>query len=412
MFRIIGGIFILLTVCSDGLLGQAADTIRLMHYNLLRFGQAGCLPLTQKHTLLGEVYTYVKPDLVTVNEMPPYEQLHIEFLEEVLGLDKDWGFAGFSNSNGSDLVNSLFYNQEKLGFLGRTSIVGNVRDIDVYHLYVKSASSLGDTLDFYCFVAHFKSSQGGSNIQARAESAADIVNWLSIRPQVTRYVLSGDLNLYSNAEAAWQILGISFEDPTGLTGNWVGPAGAVYHTQSPSDGINLCAVEGGMDDRFDFTLLSPALMSDLSVSGLGYQDASYRVIGNIGNAYNVSLNCSMDAGVPEEVCSALRSVSDHLPVVLNLVTGGNFPAGTSISEAGCFRLSGNFGGTGTIILHREGIERGAFNWQVMDISGRFIRSGVGLDRVEISVDGLAFGVYVILAEDDTGCFWRQVCIRY
>ncbi|MEZ4784893.1 MAG: hypothetical protein R3F28_12555 [Candidatus Kapaibacterium sp.] len=71
-------------------------------------------------------------------------------------------------------------------------------------------------------------------------------------------------------------------------------------------------VNGGMDDRFDQILLSPALLSR-------YLPGSYTSFGNDGNHFNDSINAMPNTAVSPELAQALHDASDHLPVYLDLV---------------------------------------------------------------------------------------------
>src|SRR5262245_5595891 len=95
----------------------------------------------------------------------------------------------------------------------------------------------GTTNDVYLYNVHPKASSGSTNaarreveaeaIRANADALGDGVNVIYV----------GDLNLYSNAEAAYgTLLGSGYGqaiDPFG-TGSWAGSASAVKHTQSPA----------------------------------------------------------------------------------------------------------------------------------------------------------------------------------
>ncbi|MCC7245357.1 MAG: hypothetical protein IT269_06735 [Saprospiraceae bacterium] len=231
------------------------DTIVVVQYNILRYGQTECGNLTTRNSRFLPIFDYLKPDVLGVNEISPNPAVFNNFELNLKSFSPGMTQTPWGNSTGSDLVNGVFYNSAKLGYLGHQTITGAIRDIDVHRLYHKSATKPGDTLDFYYIIAHFKASNGGDNIVQRAEAASLINDWLQLHPSVTRYWLGGDLNLYTNDEPAWQTLveqTQQFYDPSGLTTDWVGSAYAIYQTQSPATSAVPCAVTGGMDDRFDF----------------------------------------------------------------------------------------------------------------------------------------------------------------
>lgn len=75
-------------------------------------------------------------------------------------------------------------------------------------------------------------------------------------------------------------------------------------------------ISGGVDDRFDFLLLSPSLMQR-------YTAGSYTAFGNDGQHFNNSINAEpANSIVSQTVANALFDASDHLPVYLDLVFSG------------------------------------------------------------------------------------------
>ena len=102
-------------------------------------------------------------------------------------------------------------------------------------------------------------------------------------------------------------------DPINTPGYWHNnPAYASVHTQSPHDGSD-GLVTGGMDDRFDFQLVSGELMDN---EGVSYIPGSYHAFGNNGTSYNQAVNYFANTyPVSDAVLDALAHASDHLPVV-------------------------------------------------------------------------------------------------
>lgn len=368
--------FIFIFFLPAVLWSQRTDTIRMMHYNLLQYGNTPCMSQTTKDRHLRTIFNAWRPDILTVNEIRNFKETVQSLKTNTLNYNTAMTATEFSNTTRSELVNALYYNADKFGYLGATAITGNLRDIDVHRLYHKAGTAPGDTLDWYIIIAHFKASTGDENVQARAAAATSVVNWLRRNPQVQRYTLSGDLNLYSSSEPAWQTLVAGsaprFVDPAGLISGWRGQAFARFHTQSPSDGTNVCGAEGGMDDRFDFILTNPALAD--TTKPVFAIPRTFRTFGNEGNTYNTSLDCRRNHGVSTEVCDALRKASDHLPVVLRVL----FPIRSRASG------SANY----DVILLRnpvqealrfqlERAEPGPLFWDIWDVLGRKVATGKG-----------------------------------
>ncbi len=81
-----------------------------------------------------------------------------------------------------------------------------------------------------------------------------------------------------------------------------------------------CGVGSGMDDRFDFQLVTSEFLDG---AGLSYINNSYHSFGNNGSTYNTDITSANNTvpltGVTSytkaQVLSALHTVTDHLPVV-------------------------------------------------------------------------------------------------
>ena len=128
----------------------------------------------------------------------------------------------------------------------------------------------------------------------------------------------GDFNLYRWSEPAYtrlldQASPGYFLDPVNRSGNW--HASSQYsdlHTQStrlvqlPDGGST-----GGLDDRFDFILVSQSVMNP---GGVDYVEGSYWAYGNDGQHFNQQI-VNPPYPISEQIAFALHDVSDHLPVV-------------------------------------------------------------------------------------------------
>lgn len=393
----------------SGLQAQSRDTVRLMHYNVLKYGDVGCASLSTKDGLLRTIFDAYQPDILTLNEIADNPGIAAAFKTNTLKYNSAMSAGLYSNSNGSDIVNLLFYNADKFGLLSQTAIKGNVRDIDIYRLYHKGATSTGDTTDLWCIVAHLKASTGFE--LDRNEAAQDIIDWLKKHPEVKNYTISGDFNLYSSSEPAWQTLtgpnnGITyFKDPSGRPTGWNGQEFAFIHTQSPSDGVNDCAVTGGMDNRFDFILIKP----EFSLPGNNIQllAGSYRCFGNDGVSYNKSLDCGQTTSVSTQVCLALKRASDHLPVVMGLTfpvnnRDNNAPYAVEI-HGNPFSLSSE-----TLRVEINAAVTGPFFWDVFDVLGRWVARGyvnfsaAPAQTFELPLSGLGQGIYFLRVRDNAG----------
>lgn len=188
---------------------------------------------------------------------------------------------------------------------------------------------------FFIYNSHFKAESDTESQSRRAVEAGQIRDNSDAMGDGIHLVYVGDLNLYSSSEAAWTVLtasgaGQAF-DPAGMVGNWHdNPAFLWVHSQSPVTSERYGGqVTGGMDDRFDFQLVSHEMLDG---EGLSYLAGSYRVFGNNGT-HVLNGEITSGSGAAPAVLTALTETSDHLPVVADYqvpakmgVTVGAIPA--------------------------------------------------------------------------------------
>jgi hypothetical protein len=137
-------------------------------------------------------------------------------------------------------------------------------------------------------------------------------------------MLVGDLNLYRATEPAYEkLLNQSTQgyvlDPINRSGSWHNNSGySDVHTQSPRTAVLPDGgANGGMDDRFDFILISQTVKDSGSIS---YIDDTYYAYGNDGQHFNQQI-INPPYPISLEIAFALHDVSDHLPVVAEFQFG-------------------------------------------------------------------------------------------
>jgi subtilisin-like proprotein convertase family protein/endonuclease/exonuclease/phosphatase family metal-dependent hydrolase len=204
--------------------------------------------------------------------------------------------------------------------IGTATVSGGPRQTLRYKF--QPVNSPGSSV-FYVYVAHLKSSDTSGDADRRNDQALQIRADADALPQGTSIFYVGDFNLYRSSEAAYQTLlaagnGQAF-DPLARPGDWHSNSAFLdTFTQAPLANAPAGFVGGGLDDRFDFQLVSGAVLSG---GTLQYRSGSYRAFGNNGSVpKNGSINDARNtalAGLPNrlEVLGLLTTVSDHLPVV-------------------------------------------------------------------------------------------------
>ena len=311
----------------------AQDTVRVMHYNLMYYGQTSSYcttsnnPQAAKDGYLKKIVKYVKPDIFTANEVAPNSATHQHILDYVMNTDgvTHYSKGVMTNSSGSDLSNGMFYNADKLGLLSQHNIATSVRDINFYNFYFKSGNlaTTHDTAYLTCIIAHLKAGSYASDSLARSVQTNILMNYLNSLNKKANYLLMGDFNVYTGDEQCFQNLinyanaDVRFYDPVNMIGDWNSNyLYCDYHTQSTHTSSTGCFATGGMDDRFDFILESEYIKN--GTDHFHYITGSYKPIGQDGNHLNDAINYGTNNSAPDSIIEALYGMSDHLPVVLNL----------------------------------------------------------------------------------------------
>ncbi|MBO6056908.1 MAG: T9SS type A sorting domain-containing protein [Bacteroidales bacterium] len=332
-------ITILLIIASfSALLGQP-ETLKVMQYNLLNYGNnTGYCNTTNnnisdKNGYIRTILTAYYPDIFTVCEIGRSSSLPNDFVNNVLninGLNYWMTSPGSNTNNSSSLINCIFYNSTKLTLVGHHVAQTYTRDVDVYDFKFKNDES--DRVTLTCVVAHLKAGTGSDNESKRKMMIENTMRYLENNYRERNVLIMGDFNLYSSSEPAYQALTNETTYPNSYfidplypygVGNWNSNYNYKdYHTQSThKDNDSDCHSSGGMDDRFDFILMSENIYGGRE--NIRYVGGSYNALGNDGNRFNKSINNPTNQAVSQEVANALFHNSDHIPVTMDLVVSLN-----------------------------------------------------------------------------------------
>lgn len=413
---------ILLSLCLQL---QAQETLKVMHYNLLYYGTntSWCTTsnnnLSDKDDYMKTIAGYTQPDVLTVNEMGIStlggENILLDrFLQNVMNSDggNKYARAEFSSSSSSEICNMIYYNTEKLGFVEQDRITKGsdgssmVRQVDVYKLYYKdpNLATLNDTVFMHFIVGHLKAGRNSSDSADRYYAAKATMQYIEDHELRGNVFLQGDFNLYDAADGAYQEFIANhpqylFTDPVNQEGRWSNNSVyKLYHTQSTSDDFNDdCKSSGGLDDRFDFILISNAIQSQLK--GMQYINNSYETIGQDGTAFNSPLKVNGNGSVPDSVAVALANMSDHLPVALQVEVQNNY---NSIPELTTNKaavtmvnpVADNLSGT---ITYQN---LSTFNLKLISLTGQELLSAQVSNNFKINASHLPNGLYIMLVENE------------
>jgi len=366
--------FLLFFLCLS-IPAQAQDEIEFMFYNLLNFPSDN--PVNRQDTLK-KILDLHPVDVLMVCELKS-ESGADQILNEVLNTDGVTHYARAAYvSQQSDpkgewkLQQLIFYNSEKLTLLNQLEVLTLRRDLNIYQMEVQVENEEPVPLDIV--VTHFKSSQGFTNENIRLQAAERLVDYLAEQAPNLNLLFAGDFNVYSSQEPAYQTLldatnNTKLQDPIASPGSWhTNTSFKDIHTQSTrnsslfGDGSG-----GGLDDRFDFILLSESIMS--GNGGLKYVDGSYDALGNNNDCYNQSLIFCENQSLDPELIPALYYMSDHLPVILKLESSDIISSSPSVSLDESFSVRAE---KGDLLITLEEHTQSPIEIAVWDIYGRMV----------------------------------------
>jgi endonuclease/exonuclease/phosphatase family metal-dependent hydrolase len=308
--------------------------LKVMSYNLLDFPEL--LP-NPRENYLKSIIDDIQPDIFMVCELETEAGADLILNTSLATTDNRYARAAFvintSGTSPGNLQQLVFYNTHKLELTSQSEVITNRRDINHYTFKLKTVDVATNPIFLEVFVAHLKSSQGASNENERASMVQDFTSALGSIPSNHFVLIGGDFNLYTNTELAYQELldntnAVVLVDPINRPGSWHNNGSFDdIHTQSTHtssfyfDGSNYYGAGGGLDDRFDFILMSKNLQTS---TDLHYVSGSYKAYGNNGNCFNKRINDSSCTGTySQTIRDNLYNMSDHLPVIMQLETPQN-----------------------------------------------------------------------------------------
>ena len=406
---------------------NAQDTLTVMQYNLLEYGNyqswfADCYETNnntqRKDECIRTIMDYVKPDILTVCEFGATQALQNAFISHNLNINgaNYWQSDNIINYASSNIINHIFFDSRKLGLKKHVALRTNPRDTDVYELYLKTASlAAGDTIKLVCIVAHLKAGQGyEASRRAQIQKAMDYVNQNYSTDNV---LIMGDFNMYGASESGYRLLtqtynnpSICFMDPLGSSGvgEWNNNSlFTPFHTQSTRYYSDECFSSGGLDDRFDFILMADEIA--FSYNHLRYVQGSFHAVGNDGHHFNMSVNQGYNSSVPVEVAEALFDASDHLPVTMKIAVDAKLGINKSEETTLEAFVTPN-PATDVANVHFFNPSQGLVQFDLYSLQGQLVQRttadfGEGSNHFELSLQGLTKGFYMLHIRHSDG--WRQ-----
>ncbi|MDR0969738.1 MAG: T9SS type A sorting domain-containing protein [Lentimicrobiaceae bacterium] len=347
-----------------------------------------------------------KPDVLTVNEFGAKEYLITDFLNNNLNINgvKSWKSTPIINQAGSNIINCIFYDTTKARLKSHKIVQTYVRDIDAYEMYAVTPDlANGDTITFVCIVGHLKAGNTPDDATKRNVMVENTMRYIAANHPSDNIMFMGDFNFYSASEAAYQLM-LNYSnadarllDPIDQEGEWHDNVDyAKIFTQSTNT-ANGCASSGGMDDRFDFIMISDEIR--FGTSKMIYVQESYKAFGQDGIRLNKSITNPTNNSVSQEVAEALQQNSDHLPIVLKLIAKRDVGVNEFSQESLYASIYPNPIRENTTLSFKNN-KSGKIRFEIIDLQGQTVFSDenyfdAGAQNYQIETAHLRNGFYLL-----------------
>jgi len=309
-----------------------APALRLVNYNVTNYPS---VLFPQRQPYFRTVFSILGADIVVTQEFTTAAGVD-SFRVNVLNVLEpgQWSSAAFTN--GIDTDNSFFYKSSKVTFLGqRVFYVSSDFERFVNEYRFRPVGYSSDAAEIRIYSVHLKASNTAADAAQREREATGLRDTMNHVPSGTHMIVTGDFNVYTSAELAYQKFLESQADndgrvmdplnPLNQTQAWHnGSSFASIHTQCPC-GDNATPSRGcpagggfsggGLDDRFDLCLHTYNLGDG---EGLDVLASTYKAVGQDGLHYNVPITDSPTIPEGAAYATALINASDHLPIRVDI----------------------------------------------------------------------------------------------
>jgi len=313
-----------------GVGSSARADLRVCTWNLLQFSSSSVGADATRIDAFKLVFSQIEPDVLIVQEISNDNAVAL-LRDQILnaaggpggaaGSPEHYVAATFTNTSDS-LDLALFYRDAIFTEIAESYTTLSTAPRHTPRWRIRPLEDPSGAADMYIYDMHLASGDAGQ----RAAQASAVRADANALPAGSHIIYAGDFNIGSSSEASYQnFVGFQSDndgrcfDPIDSPGSWSNNAAfTAIHTQSPNAdnlGAPGGAVGGGMDDRFDFLLVSSALMDG---QNLDYLSGTYRAFGQDGNHLNNDINDPPVIPEGAAVADALHAASDHLPVFMDL----------------------------------------------------------------------------------------------
>ena len=310
--------------------GFGQDNLRTMFYNIFRYPTS---TPANREFILKNIFNSYKPDLFMVAELQNETGANLILNTALQTIDNNYARSTFvhNTSNPTDTLQQMvFFNTQKLVLYDEEVLQTTIRDINHITFQLKTPDIATNPTFLEVYVTHLKSSTGPANRQLRLDMVNVFLNSLNSLP-ANRYVLfAGDFNIQNSTEDSYVAIinpanPIVMVDPINRPGRWTKDITFQdIHTQATRTsavGFGIGGATGGIDDRFDFIMMSENFRTS---TDFFYIPNTYKAFGNNGNCFDKRID---DASCTGDFSLSLRqnlhNMSDHTPVVMDLEISQN-----------------------------------------------------------------------------------------
>ena len=393
----------------------AQQSINVMSYNLFRFPSANP---ANRELILKDILATYPVDLLMVCELETEAGANLILNQALLPLNANYQRAVFytNSSSNTDYIQQLvFYNSQKLILVSQQIYPTTIRDLNRYTFKLNTVEAVTNPVYLEVFVAHLKSSTGTVNQQDRLAMVTVFTNALASIPNNHYVLYGGDFNFYTASEPGYQEIldptnAIVMRDPVNAAGSWQdNPNFKTVHTQCTrvsnagfGSGVN-AGGSGGMDDRFDFIMMSQNFWN---AGNLTYVPNSYQAYGNNGNCLNLDINDSSCTGTfSQTLRDYLYWMSDHVPVVMQMETNQNFLSTTHYSLQS-LQLENTI--TSTSLHGSTTLPLANTSYQIVNLLGELVqKNNLYGTTFEIPVYELPKGMYFLIITNGTSSLKKK-----
>ncbi len=345
------------------------DTLTVMAYNVLHYGD-GCQGSNlYLHGQLKTIIQYADPDILGLVKAQAIDGIPslscgispVGFADSIeanalnAAYPGQYSYATLTNQSCSNDMDILFYNQNKLGCVSVSILSTDQEDFDLYKLYYKDPflTTTHDSTFLYVILNHTVS--GSASAQRDHQDSLNINQLKNKFYHLPNLISMGDFNTRSSLEPGYVLYtqttdtSFLFDDPPFHPDNkltyplsWRSnpiPSESELNVSTREFSVpNNCGDNGGAYDWYEHIFMSQWVTNNIDF--IHYVKNSYQTIGNDGKRLGISINDSTSHGknvsAPLNILNAIFNLSDKYPIMAKFAvtydSSGDGPANPIIND--------------------------------------------------------------------------------